>query len=92
MRGNGYPTLKGRQVQISLYLPPKQYWSLRAATTKTGLSIQALLRRALEQVVNDVRRASFADSASSNAAGKVKRKAPAAGDGQRHADRQVAQK
>ena len=61
MRGQGYTTLKGRQVQISLYLPPQQYWSLRAATRKTGLSIQVLLRRALERVVREARLASFAE-------------------------------
>lgn len=54
MRGRGYTTLKGRQVQISLYLRPAQYWSLRAATKKTGLSIQDLLRPAVDRVVEEV--------------------------------------
>lgn len=64
MRGRGYTTLKGRQVQISVYLPPRQYWSLRAATTKTGLSIQDLMRRALEQVVREARLSTFGPSPS----------------------------
>ena len=59
MRGRGYTKLKGRQVQISLYLPPAQYWSLRAATKSTGLSIQDLLRPAVDQAVKQVRRAAL---------------------------------
>jgi len=59
MRGHGYRTLKGRQVQISVYLPPRQYWALRAATDKTGLSIQDLMRRALDQVVREARLTTF---------------------------------
>ncbi len=61
MRGSGYTKLKGRQVQVSLYLPPMQYWALRAATKKTGLSIQHLVRRALDQVVMEVRLAYVVD-------------------------------
>lgn len=52
MRG----TLKGRQVQMSLYLPPEQYWLLRATSKRTGFSMQYLLRRALEAVLKEARR------------------------------------
>lgn len=47
MRGRGgYMTLKGKQFQISLYLPPEQYWLLRATSKRTGFSMQYLLRKA----------------------------------------------
>ncbi len=58
MRGRGYTTVKGRQVHISVYLPVRQYSSLRAATKKTGLSIQQLIRRSLDQVLEEIEQAS----------------------------------
>ena len=63
MRGRGYTTTKGRQVHISVYLPVGQYSSLRAATKKTGLSIQQLIRHSLDQLLKDMGRASFDASA-----------------------------
>ena len=56
MRGRGSISLKGRQVQISLYLPPAQYWLLRSTSKRTGFSMQYLLRRALEEVLREARR------------------------------------
>ena len=62
MRGRGgYMTLKGKQFQISLYLPPEQYWLLRATSKRTGFSMQYLLRRALDTVLRDARRFPFAE-------------------------------
>ncbi|MBV8145253.1 MAG: ribbon-helix-helix domain-containing protein [Gammaproteobacteria bacterium] len=62
MRGRGgYMTLKGRQYQISLYLPPEQYWLLRATSRRTGFSMQYLLRQALEAVLREARRFPFTD-------------------------------
>lgn len=62
MRGRGsYLTLKGKQYQISLYLPPEQYWMLKATSKRTGFSMQHLLRRALDAVLRDARRYPFAE-------------------------------
>ena len=52
MRGS----LKGKQVQVSLYLHPEQYWLLRATSKRTGFSMQYLLRRVLEAVLKEARR------------------------------------
>ena len=63
MRGRGgYMTLKGKQYQISLYLPPEHYWLLRATSKRTGFSMQYLLRQALEVVLREARRFPFAES------------------------------
>jgi predicted DNA-binding protein len=68
MRGRGgYMTLKGKQMQISLYLPPEQYWFLRATSKRTGFSMQYLLRRALDNVLRDARRFPFAEGNRSGA-------------------------
>jgi len=53
--------LKGKQYQISLYLPPEQYWLLRATSKRTGFSMQYLLRQALERVLREARRFPFAE-------------------------------
>jgi hypothetical protein len=47
--------MKGKQLQVSLYLPPEQYWLLRATSQRTGFSMQYLLRRALDTVLRDAR-------------------------------------
>ena len=49
-------SMKGKQVQVSLYLKPELYWLLRAAGKKSGFSMQYLLRRALEEVLKDTLR------------------------------------
>jgi predicted DNA-binding protein len=46
-------SMKGKQVQVSLYLKPELYWLLRGTSKKSGFSMQYLLRRALEAVLND---------------------------------------
>jgi hypothetical protein len=50
--------MKGRQVALTLYLPPRKYWLLKAISQKSELSMQELLRTALDQVLSDVYRAS----------------------------------
>jgi len=51
----GFVAMKGKQVQLSLYLPLPQYWLLRATSKRTGFSMQYLLRRGLEQTLKDLR-------------------------------------
>jgi len=50
--------MKGRQVALSLYLPPRKYWLLKSISSKSGVSMQQLLRDALDQVLADAYRAS----------------------------------
>lgn len=49
--------MKGRQVALSLYLPPRKYWLLKSISSKSGVSMQRLLRLALDQVLSDTYRA-----------------------------------
>jgi hypothetical protein len=49
--------LKGKQVPLTLYLAPRQYWLLKSLSARTGFSMQFLLRQALFDVlarVNDL--------------------------------------
>ena len=43
--------MKGKQVPLTMYLPPKKYWRLKAASIRSGLSMQQLLRAALDKVL-----------------------------------------
>ncbi len=43
--------MKGRQVALTLYLPPGKYWLLKALSQKRNISMQFLLRAALDQVL-----------------------------------------
>jgi hypothetical protein len=43
--------MKGRQVALTLYLPPRKYWLLKSISQNTGMSMQHLLRGALDQVL-----------------------------------------
>ena len=45
--------MKGKQVAMTVYLPPKKYWLLKWVSNRRGLSMQHLLRQALEQVLED---------------------------------------
>ena len=45
--------MKGKQVPMTLYLPPKKYWLLKWLSQRTGLSMQALLRQAIDDVLNE---------------------------------------
>jgi hypothetical protein len=50
--------LKGKQVPLTLYLPPKKYWLLKALSHKKGEPMQTLLRRALDEVLTQAHRES----------------------------------
>jgi hypothetical protein len=49
--------MKGRQVALTLYLPPRKYWLLKAISAKSGVTMQYLLRGALDVVLMDAYRA-----------------------------------
>lgn len=48
--------MKGKQVALTLYLPPGKYWTLKALSKRSGVSMQHLLRTALDQVLLDTHR------------------------------------
>lgn len=48
--------MKGRQVALTLYLPPGKYWLLKSLSHKRHQSMQFLLRAALDQVLVDTHR------------------------------------
>ncbi len=48
--------MKGKQVALTLYLPPRKYWLLKAISRKSDVSMQFLLRRALDDVLTDTHR------------------------------------
>jgi hypothetical protein len=52
-RGSGRH-LKGKQVPLTLYLAPRQYWLLKSLSARSGYSMQFLLRRALFDVLAQV--------------------------------------
>jgi hypothetical protein len=43
--------MKGKQVALTLYMPPRKYWLLKAISRRGGYSMQHLLRTALDQVL-----------------------------------------
>src|SRR5262249_12016711 len=45
--------MKGRQVALTLYLPPQKYWLLKATCQKSGVTMQHLLRTAVDQVLTE---------------------------------------
>jgi len=48
--------MKGQQVVLSLYLPPRKYWLLKSISHRSGCSMQVLLRRALDEVLAEAHR------------------------------------
>jgi hypothetical protein len=48
--------MKGKQVAMTVYLPPKKYWLLKWVSDRRGLSMQDLLRQALDQVLEEAAR------------------------------------
>lgn len=48
--------MKGRQVALTMYLPPQKYWLLKALSQKSGISMQHLLRAALDDVLAEQHR------------------------------------
>jgi hypothetical protein len=51
--------MKGQQIAMTLYLPPRKYWLLKALSRKAGVSMQELLRRALDDVLKEQHRSQF---------------------------------
>lgn len=49
--------MKGRQVALTLYLPPRKYWLLKSVSAKSAVSMQHLLRTALDKVLAETYRA-----------------------------------
>jgi hypothetical protein len=50
--------MKGKQIALTLYLPPSKYWLLKALSHRRNLSMQFLLRAALDQVLAETHRRS----------------------------------
>jgi hypothetical protein len=48
--------MKGRQVAMTLYLPPDKYWLLKSVSHRSGITMQFLLRRALDVVLAETHR------------------------------------
>lgn len=48
--------MKGKQVAMTLYLPPKKYWLLKWVSRRAGVSMQALVRQAVDDVLEDMAR------------------------------------
>ena len=48
--------MKGNQIAFTMYLPPGKYWTLRAMSKRSGVSMQQLLREALDHVLVDAHR------------------------------------
>ena len=51
--------LKGKQVPLTLYLPPKKYWLLKALSHQDGEPMHRLLRRAPDEVLAQTHRESL---------------------------------
>lgn len=45
---------KGKQIPVTLYLGPRQYWLLKSLSARSGFSMQFLLREALAEVLAKV--------------------------------------
>jgi hypothetical protein len=43
--------MKGKQIALTMYLPPKKYWLLKAVSREKGYPMQTLLRQALDEVL-----------------------------------------
>jgi hypothetical protein len=43
--------MKGKQVPLTLYLAPRQYWLLKSLSARSGFSMQFMLRQALADVL-----------------------------------------
>jgi hypothetical protein len=48
--------MKGNQVALTMYLPPRKYWLLKAVSSRTGVNMQRLLRSALDRVLAEEHR------------------------------------
>jgi hypothetical protein len=54
--------MKGKQVALTLYLSPRKYWLLKAVSTKAGVTMQHLLRTALDDVLRQEHRQLYGSS------------------------------
>jgi hypothetical protein len=48
--------MKGKQVAMTLYLPPSKYWLLKWMAHKKELSMQTLLRQAVDELLKEASR------------------------------------
>ena len=48
--------MKGNQIALTLYLPPSKYWLLKALSHKRNVSMQLLVRAALDEVLAETHR------------------------------------
>jgi hypothetical protein len=48
--------MKGKQVAMTLYLPPKKYWLLKWLSRQKETSMQSLVRQAVDQVLEEAAR------------------------------------
>jgi hypothetical protein len=48
--------MKGKQVALTMYLPPKKYWLLKDVSREKGYSMQTLPRQALDEVLAEATR------------------------------------
>jgi hypothetical protein len=45
--------MKGKQVPLTLYLPPRKYWLLKWVSNRKEVSMQVLLREAVDSVLQE---------------------------------------
>jgi predicted DNA-binding ribbon-helix-helix protein len=48
--------MKGKQIPMTVYLEPKRYWLLKWLSRHKGLSMQALIRQIIDQVLDEAAR------------------------------------
>ena len=48
--------MKGRQVAMTVYLPPNKYWLLKSLSRRSGQSMQSVMRRGLDSVLAELQR------------------------------------
>jgi len=53
--------MKGKQIALTMYLPPRKYWLLKAVSRRAKVSMQFLLRRALDEVLAEGEHAGATD-------------------------------
>jgi hypothetical protein len=51
--------MKGKQIGMTLYLPPQKYWQLKVMSRKRSVPMQRLLRDAVDEVLAQELRGSF---------------------------------
>jgi predicted DNA-binding protein len=56
---SGSRHMKGKQVPLTLYLPPRKYWLLKSISSRAGATMQQVLREAVDQVLGEWHRESL---------------------------------